>query len=141
MDFDLYLQQLENLVLSRSTNPPYVVLFAGLLIALTSGIAFSATLQIQVDLWHKTRNSHSNVPRWEKLKLLIPFGGTIVGFCLFLGSSLEVFGMSPFSSWTISLLLSAILGTVVWLQIGKSIGKGVLRSYLDEAFKLSSRWD
>ncbi len=139
MDFDLYFQQFESFVLSKPTNPPYALLFAGLLIALTSSIAFAATLKIQVDLWQKTRNSHSKVPRWEKLRLLTPFVGTIVGFSLFLGSSLEVFGISPFFSWTISLLLSTVLGTGIWLQIGKLIGQGVLRSYLDEAFKLSSR--
>jgi hypothetical protein len=138
MDWDLYIQQLQEFALAKPTDPPYVLLFAGLLILLTSGIAFAATLRMQVDVWQNHRSPHSRVPRWEKLKLLFPFLGTIAGFWLFLGSSLEVFSLSPFLSWTISLLLSGGVGIVLWAQLGRRIGQGVVRSYLDEAFKFGN---
>jgi hypothetical protein len=137
MKWDLHLQQFQDFLLSRSEHPPVVLLFAGLFIAATSGFAFTATLRIQVEHWHQKRFVHTSI-RWEKLKLWVPFLGTFLGFWLFPRASFEMLGLSPFLSWVSSTLLTGLTGAVSWSQIGKTLGQGVIRAYLDQAFKFSN---
>ena len=98
-------------------EPPYFLLVAGLLSALTSGTAFAATLKQILQKWSRDRSvGVSNSLRTGQL--LVPFVGISAGVCLFLGSGLEIFGFPDWLCYIVAVPLTLLIGLLVWLQLG-----------------------
>ncbi len=94
-------------------QPPYFLIFAGLFIGLTCGLAFEATLKSQVKVMLKK-------PVDQMLKdsgLQLPFLGICVGICVFLSGGLEIFLFDRWLSYAISLPMTIFIGALVWIQL------------------------
>ena len=106
--------------MSYFSEPPYFLLVAGLLVALTCGSAFAATLKQIVQKWSSDRAS-----KISKLQvggvLLVPFLGICAGVCLFLSSGLEIFGFPGWLSYAVAVPLTLLLGLLIWLQLGSML--------------------
>lgn len=101
-------------------DPPYFVLVAGLLVALTSGAAFSATLKQIVQKWSDARavNQTAKLPT---TRLIFPFLGISAGVCMFLSSGLETFGFSSFLSYAVGIPLTLFTSLLVWYQLNSML--------------------
>lgn len=99
-------------------NPPYVLLVVGLLIAITSGSAFEATLKQSVGAWAKSRSTRI-LATMRGPQLLLPFLGISVGVCLFLGSGVQIFGFPGAIAYALALPLTLLTSLLVWYQLGK----------------------
>lgn len=101
-------------------DPPYFVLIAGLLVALTSGTAFSATLKQIVQKWSDARavNQTAKLPTRQ---LIFPFLGISAGVCMFLASGLETFGFSSFLSYAVGIPLTLFTSLLVWYQLNSML--------------------
>ena len=98
-------------------DPPYFLLIAGLLAAISSGLAFEATLKQKVQEWSKNRSTRT-LAQMQGSQLLLPFLGMAGGICVFLSAGLEVFGFPWWLSYLISLPLTVFIGLLVWAQLG-----------------------
>lgn len=103
--------------MSYYPEPPYFLLVIGILVALTSGTAFSATLKQIVQKWSSDRaaNVKAQLPTEQ---LLIPFLGISAGVCIFLSSGLEIFGLIGWLSYAVAVPLTLMIGFLVWYQLG-----------------------
>ncbi|MEO0707974.1 MAG: hypothetical protein AAF050_20240 [Cyanobacteria bacterium J06649_5] len=72
-------------------TPPYFLLAAGLFIAITSGLAFSAVLKDSIGEWYKNRSTRS-ISKMQGLDIKLPFAGICLGSCMFLASGMCIFG-------------------------------------------------
>lgn len=135
MDWSQNLQQFQDFVLFKFPQLPYFLLLIGLLISLVCGLPFAITLQKRVQDWIQN-HSPATLPRWAKLQLFIPFIGTAIGVSIALASMLEIFGVPTLPSYLLSLLVTSLVGSWVWSEIGNLLGRRLLRSYLANA-KLS----
>ena len=99
-------------------DPPYFLLVAGLLISITSGVAFEATLKQAVQDWAKNRSTRT-LAALQGMQLFVPFVGITAGACVFLGSGMEIFGFSTKLSYALSFPLSLFTSWLVWSQLGK----------------------
>ncbi|NET01480.1 MAG: hypothetical protein F6K62_02660 [Sphaerospermopsis sp. SIO1G2] len=98
-------------------QPPYILLVVGFLIALTSGLALSGTLQVIVEKWPK--DNKKPIKSSASLKqLVVPFIGITAGTCLFMSSGLEIFGFPSPLALGIGLPLSLGTCVFVWFQLG-----------------------
>lgn len=136
MNWSTYLQQFQDFALFRFPQPPYFLLLIGLIISLSCVLPFVLTLQQLLKYWSQNR-SPSALSRWSKLQLLIPLLGTAVGIDIVLASMLEMFGLPTLPSYLLSLLVTILIGSLVWSQIGIILGKRLLRSYLAEFSEFS----
>ncbi|MEO0888177.1 MAG: hypothetical protein AAFY54_19915, partial [Cyanobacteria bacterium J06648_10] len=75
-------------------TPPYFMLAAGLFIAITSGLAFSAVLKEAIGDWYKKRSTRS-ISKLQGLDIQLPFTGICLGSCVFLASGMCIFGFTP----------------------------------------------
>ena len=94
-------------------QPPNFLIFAGLFIGLTCGLAFEATLKSQV-------KAMLNKPADQMLKgsgLQLPFFGICVGICVFLSSGLEIFILNRWLSYGLSLPMTIFIAALVWIQL------------------------
>ena len=107
--------------MSYFPEPPYFLLVIGLLVALTCGTAFSATLKQIVQKWSSARVGNTIAQLRIGGVLLVPFLGICVGVCIFLGSGLEVFGCSTWLAYAIAAPLTLLLGLLIWLQLGSML--------------------
>ena len=103
--------------MSYYPEPPYFLLVIGILVALTSGTAFSATLRQIVQKWSSDRaaNAKAQLPTGQ---LLIPFLGISAGVCIFLSSGLEIFGFIGWLAYAVAVPLTLMIGFLVWYQLG-----------------------
>ena len=103
--------------MSYYPEPPYFLLVIGILVALTSGTAFSATLRQIVQKWSSDRatNTKAQLPTGQ---LLIPFLGISAGVCIFLSSGLEIFGFIGWLAYAVAVPLTLMIGFLVWYQLG-----------------------
>jgi hypothetical protein len=101
-------------------HPPYFLLFVGLLIAVTSGIALSGTLKVIVQKWPSERAKNLK-PTSPLKQLIVPFLGITGGICLFLSSGLEIFGFPPILALGIGLPISLLTCLLVWVQLGSML--------------------
>ena len=99
-------------------SPPYFLLLAGLLAALTCGKAFEATLKQQVSLWSKSRSSRI-LEELQGMQLLIPYLGICCGTFVFLGCGMMIFGLPTFFSFALAIILTMMTGLLLWVQLGK----------------------
>jgi hypothetical protein len=102
-------------------QPPYFILFVGLFMSVTSGVALSGTLKLIVQEWkiNSTENSPSN--SGLKQLLSVPFLGITVGVCLFLSSGLEIFGFPSLLALGVGLPVSLLTCLLVWFQLGSML--------------------
>lgn len=134
MDWESSLQNfLQDSLVPSSTEPPYALIFVGLFILFTCGLAFALAATSEIGYWYGNPSAQ-RFARWESLRLLIPFVGGLVGFWVFLGASLQVFGVPGLLSWALALVLSGFTGFFTWGQLGRNIGRGVLDAYVNEEF-------
>ncbi len=103
--------------MSYYPEPPYFLLVIGILVALSCGTAFSATLKQIVQKWSSDRaaNTKAQLPTGQ---LLIPFLGISAGVCIFLSSGLEIFGFIGWLSYAVAVPLTLMIGFLVWYQLG-----------------------
>jgi hypothetical protein len=106
--------------MSYYPEPPYFLLVIGLLVALTCGAAFAATLKQIVQKWSRDRASKA-IAKLRIGILLVPFLGICAGVCIFLSSGLEIFGFPVWLSYAVAVTLTLLLGLLVWLQLGSML--------------------
>ena len=99
-------------------NPPYFLLFAGLLISITTGSAFEATLKDSVQDWSRNRSTRT-LANMRGMSLMIPFLGICLGIWLFLASGISIFGFPSTIAFGISFVLTVLTGVLVWTQLGQ----------------------
>ena len=99
-------------------TPPYFLLVAGLLAGLLSGLAFSATLKSTVRNWSGTEDAPGLAQATLGLSLQVPYMGIMGGICVFLGSGVQVFGVSAKVSYIIAIALTIFTAQLVWKQLG-----------------------
>jgi hypothetical protein len=99
-------------------EPPYFLIFVGLFIGITSGLAFEATLKKTVKEWSKT-GMRDRLERAQGFELQLPFIAMAVGICIFLASGLEVFILDRWIAYSISLPVTIFIGALIWTQLGK----------------------
>lgn len=99
-------------------DPPYVLLIAGLLASLASGLAFDKVLRQSVQDWAKNRSTR-RLTDLQGTQLFLPFLGISIGVFLFLGAGMGIFGFPPQFSFGIALPLTLFSSWLVWSQLGK----------------------
>lgn len=99
-------------------DPPYFLLFAGLFVGMTCGVAFEAILKQKVQEWSKNRSTRT-LAQMKGFQLLIPFLGIAAGICVFLSAGLEVFGLPAVLSYFASISMTIFTAFLVWSQLGK----------------------
>ncbi|OLP19135.1 hypothetical protein BST81_07055 [Leptolyngbya sp. 'hensonii'] len=99
-------------------EPPYFLLVAGLLMGITSGTAFDATLRQAVQAWSKNRSTRT-LANLQGFQLFFPFLGICLGVCLFLASGVEVFGFPRVFAYGLAIPLTIGTAWLVWSQLGK----------------------
>lgn len=104
--------------MSTFSEPPYLLLVAGLLASLASGTAFEVTLKQSVREWSQTRSTRilSNL---QGTQLLVPFLGISGGSCVFLASGLIIFGLPTGLSYILSSVLTIATALLIWFQLGR----------------------
>lgn len=102
-------------------QPPYLLLVAGLLISLTSGIALANLIKQIVKDW-SVNKSTANVTIMRK-PLPIPYIGIALGACIFLSSCLEVFSFSKKFAYGFSFPLTVGTALLVWFQLSNILDK------------------
>ena len=103
-------------------SAPYVLLAAGFLASVTSGLAFSETLKQSIQTWTENRETMS-LMEIRNFNLLVPFIGIGVGVCVFLASGVQIFAFSARAAYTLSLPLTVIGGFMLWYQLGQVLGQ------------------
>lgn len=99
-------------------TPPYFLLAAGLLAGLLSGLAFSATLKAAVRNWSGDAESPGLAQATLGLSLQVPYAGIMGGICVFLGSGVQIFGVSAKVAYIIAVVLTIFTAQLVWKQLG-----------------------
>ncbi|AKG21023.1 hypothetical protein [Calothrix sp. 336/3] len=102
------------------SQPPYLLIFIGLFMAVTSGAALSGTLKTIVIKWRKEGGANSG-SRLSSQQLLFPFLGITLGVNLFLCSGLAVFGFPNFLACAVGIPLSLLTCALVWFQLGSML--------------------
>lgn len=100
---------------------PYFLLFVGLFMSVTSGVALSGTLKLIVQKWQINSTEDSPSSSAFKRMLSVPFIGITGGVCLFLSSGLEIFGFPPILALGVGLPVSLLTCLLVWLQLGSML--------------------
>ena len=114
-------------------TPPYFLLIAGLLIAITSGTAFSAVLKEAVGDWYKNRSTRS-ISKMQGLDIQLPFAGICLGSCIFLASGMSIFGFTSKIAYAMAAPLVLLSAWLVWSQLKKNLA--ALESGNTRAFEL-----
>ena len=101
-------------------TPPYFLMVAGLLIAITSGLAFSAVLQESIGDWYKNRSTRS-ISKMQGFDVKLPFAGICLGSCVFLASGMCIFGFTSVIAYGMSFPLVLLSAGLVWSQLKKNL--------------------
>lgn len=99
-------------------EPPYFLVFVGLFMGISCGLAFEATLKQKVKTWLNTPDSSL-----RDLDLQLPFFGICVGVCVFLASGVEIFLGNPWFSYGLSLPITFFIAALVWRQLDSLLGQ------------------
>jgi hypothetical protein len=103
-------------------QPPLFMVFAGLFIGITCGVAFEATLKEIVNDWYKNPNRKDrNLLKAGSLQF--PFLGICLGICVFLASGLDIFLLNGWLSYAIALPMTIFIGALVWTQLGNVLSQ------------------
>jgi hypothetical protein len=99
-------------------SPPYFLLVTGLLVSITSGTAFEATLKQSVQEWSRNRSTRT-LANLQGMQLFIPFIGINAGICVFLASGLIIFGFPSWLGYGLAVPLTLGTGWLLWSQLGR----------------------
>ena len=97
-------------------QPPYFLLLVGLVIGVTSGLAFEATLKQELKNWSSQRQT-KEATDIQNFNLLFPFLGICFGVCIFLASGLNIFSISIWFAYAFSILVTIIIAGLIWRQL------------------------
>ncbi|TVP68187.1 MAG: hypothetical protein EA342_06750 [Leptolyngbya sp. LCM1.Bin17] len=100
------------------SQPPYILLFAGFLAAISSGYAFSIVLQQSVSEWNANRSTRI-LAKLRGPQLQIPFFGINAGICVFLASGIQLFGFSGKIAYALGAPMTVLIALLIWSQLGK----------------------
>ena len=114
-------------------TPPYFLLVAGLFIAITSGLAFSAVLKGAVSEWSAKRSTRS-IAKLQGLDIQLPFIGICLGSCVFLASGMCIFGFTPKIAYLMAAPLPLLSAGLVWYQLKNTLA--IFESGNPRAFEL-----
>jgi len=106
--------------MSYYPEPPYFLVVIGILVALTSGTAFSATLKQIVQKWSSARAANVKT-QFQTGQLLVPFLGICAGVCIFLSAGLEIFGFIGWLSYAVAVPLTLLIALLIWRQLGSML--------------------
>jgi hypothetical protein len=98
-------------------EPPLGLLLFGFLIGITCGLAFDATLKLQVKQWQQEVKSGKPTDLSQMSRFLLPFVGVCVGICLFLAAGLEIFIYDRTISFAFATPLTLFTAGLVWGQL------------------------
>lgn len=112
-------------------DPPYFLLFASLLIILTCSLPLFVAIRHRVKYW-SNNFSPDTLPQGGGIQVLLPFIGTTIGLCFLLTSVMEVLGLALLPSLFLSLLLTIVIGQWAWTELGRTLSRRLVRSYLDQ---------
>jgi hypothetical protein len=101
-----------------NTQPPYLLLGVGLAAALLSGLAFQTVLRELIIDW-QARRSVQSLAKMRGWQLLTPFLGMAGGSIMFLAAGVETFGTPRIFAYAVSSVLTVVVGSLVWWQLGK----------------------
>ena len=114
-------------------TPPYFLLAAGLFMAITSGLAFSAVLKEAIGDWYKKRSTRS-ISKMQGLDIQLPFFGICAGSCMFLASGMCIFGFTAKVAYAMAAPLVLLSAGLVWYQLKNNLA--LLESGNPRAFEL-----
>ena len=100
------------------SQPPYILLLAGFLAAVSSGYAFSTSLQQSVQEWNRKRSTRI-LASLRGPQLQVPFAGICIGVCVFLASGIQLFGFSGKVAYAMGGPLTLLSGLLIWTQLGR----------------------
>lgn len=135
MDPATGLHNFQELLLSTPSAPPYFLLLVGLFTLLTCGFTFATILRQQVQNWSKNI-SPEKLPKRGRLQLLLPFWGIAGGILIVLACCLNIVGIPTLFAFTISLLVTVLVSYFAWSQLGKSLGRQIVRSYVAQSSEM-----
>ena len=115
------------------SEPPYFILAAGLLVALTCGSAFAAMLKGIAQKWTSDRAADA-VVKSQTRQLIIPFLGMTAGVGMFLSSGLSIFGFPTMLACAVGIPLTLLTALLVWFQLGSMLAMAEREGV--EAFKI-----
>ena len=95
---------------------PFFLLFAGVFMGVTSGVAFAKTFKGLVGAWLQTEERDPQALLGSQL--WVPYVGMAMGACLFLGATLQVFTFSPKIAFILSGTVTVGGAIAVWWQLG-----------------------
>ncbi|WP_126147234.1 hypothetical protein [Synechococcus elongatus] len=110
-------------------QPPYFLLIAGFLAAVTSGSAFAAILKQLVRQWLADPETPLSALRGVELRL--PYLAMVIGVGLFLAAGMQIFGFPAWFAAAIALPLTVLTAGLVWWQLTnvmRQIEQGGLKS-------------
>lgn len=99
-------------------QPPFLLIAFGFFIAITSGLAFEATLKEKYQEW-LTDKQELTLEIINKSSVKIPFFGICIGICIFLSAGLEIFNVSSLVGYILSIPMTIFIGNLIWQQLGK----------------------
>jgi hypothetical protein len=99
-------------------QPPYLMLIAGLLTSLLSGIAFQTVLRELIQAWQADRSTRS-LAELRGWRLLTPYLGMAIGALFFLAAGVAIFGVPSKFAYIISTIMTVVVGRLVWWQLCK----------------------
>lgn len=102
-------------------EPPLGLLCFGLFIGISCGLAFESSLKQQVNKWSKQGQKGIKANMSEISILQLPFLGICFGICVFLAAGLEIFTYNRVLSYTVSGVLTVLIGLLIWTQLKKLI--------------------
>ncbi|MBF2014729.1 MAG: hypothetical protein IGS23_05865 [Rivularia sp. T60_A2020_040] len=117
------------------TQPPYLVLFIGFFIAITSGAALAGTLKVITQTWQKN-GAEASAPRFSYKQLVIPFTGITLGIGLFLCSGLAIFGFPNWLACAVGLPITLLTCILTGFQLGSMMTYAESRGF--QSFDLDS---
>jgi hypothetical protein len=97
-------------------QPPYFLLTAGLLMGITSGLAFEATLKQSLKSWSANRQA-KQATEIQDFNLFFSFLGICIGVCIFLASGLNIFSIGLWFAYGFSILVTILIGGLIWRQL------------------------
>ncbi len=97
-------------------DPPYFILFAGLLAGIACGAAFDRSLRQNVQAWSVDRANISLAKRSD-ISIELPFIGICLGIIFFLGAGLEIFGFPTWLAYSVAIPLTILIAILLWFQL------------------------
>jgi len=88
------------------------------LAAVSSGYAFSTSLQQSVQEWQQKRSTRI-LASLRGPRLQVPFLGICAGVCVFLASGIELFGFPTKVAYAMGAPLTLLSGLLIWSQLGR----------------------